>query len=107
MKNDINIVSKEKHPTMPGVEKIEYQIPSIDGKTGEVTGWKAKVYEKTLYDPKVISNENYSRLGKEAANDAASKGALGREWQGYDSNGVKWRGYTNSNGEVISFYPEM
>ncbi len=34
MKNTVNVVNARQHPTMPGVEMIEYQIPSLDGKTG-------------------------------------------------------------------------
>ncbi|WP_235533144.1 EndoU domain-containing protein, partial [Paenibacillus sp. Leaf72] len=106
-KNDVNVLNVEKHPSMPGVEKVTYQIPSIDGKTGEITGWKAKEYVKTIYDPKVISDEEYIKFGKEAANNALSKGKLGREWEGYDSNGVKWMGYADSDGKVTSFFPEF
>ncbi|MGG0824579.1 pre-toxin TG domain-containing protein [Paenibacillus turicensis] len=106
-RNGVNILNVEKHPLMPEVEKVTYQIPSIDGKTGQVTGWKAKEYLKTIYDPKVMSDEEYIRLGKEAANNAHSKGKLGREWDGYDKNGVKWMGYTDSSGTVTSFFPEF
>jgi len=106
-KNEINVLNVEQHPSMSGIEKITYQVPSIDGKTGEITGWKATMFYKTVYDPIVVSDEHYIRLGKEAAQDAFVKGELGGEWTGYDSQGVKWRGYTSENGEVTSFYPEI
>jgi len=105
IKNNVKIVSETPHPTMEGIKKIEYQIPSLDPKTGAANGWKARIYEKTVYDPAKISDVDYLRFGKEAANEAASKGVLGREWTGFDSNGVEWRGYTNANGEVTSFFP--
>nr|WP_262385101.1 CdiA family toxin C-terminal domain-containing protein [Paenibacillus curdlanolyticus] len=107
MKNDVNILNVKKHDGMPGVEKITYQVPSLDAKTGQKTGWRAKPFDKTVYDPKVISDEEFIKRGKEAANNAASEGTLGREWEGYDSQGIKWRGYTDENGEVTSFYPEL
>jgi hypothetical protein len=96
-KNTVNIVNRVEHPKMRGVEKVTYQIPSVDGQTGEITGWKAKTMDKTIYDPDIIPTEKYMNLGKEAANDAASKGQLGREWTGY----------TDENGNVTSFFPEF
>jgi RHS repeat-associated protein len=106
MKNNVNLISSRKHPNMPGVETITYQIPSIDGKSGKITGWKEKKFEKTVYDPKIISDQEYIKHGKEAANEAAAKGTLGREWSGYDNKGIKWRGYA-TDGEVTSFYPDF
>ncbi|WP_172418811.1 pre-toxin TG domain-containing protein [Geobacillus icigianus] len=107
MKSEINILEVKKHEGILGVEKITYQIPSLDPKTGQRIGWKEKIFQKTVYDPKMISDEEFIKRGKEAANDAAVRGALGREWEGYDGQGIKWRGYTNENGEVTSFYPEL
>lgn len=106
-KNTVNIVNKVEHPSMKGIEKITYQIPSVDGQTGQMTGWKAKTFDKTIYDPDIISTDKYVSLGKEAANDASSKGQLGREWTGYDSEGNVWRGYTDESGNVTSFFPEL
>ncbi len=106
-KNNVNTLNIEKHPSMLGIEKVTYQIPSLDGKTGEVIGWRAKKYIKTIYDPKVISDADYIKFGKEAVNSAISKGKLGREWEGYDSKGIKWMGYADSDGNVVSFFPEF
>uniref|UniRef100_UPI003EBE47F1 CdiA family toxin C-terminal domain-containing protein n=1 Tax=Bacillus maqinnsis TaxID=3229854 RepID=UPI003EBE47F1 len=107
MKNDVNILNVKKHDTLPGVEKITYQVPSLDAKTGQKTGWREKSFDKTVYDPKLISDEEFIKRGKEAVDNAFSRGVLGREWQGYDGKGIKWRGYTDKNGEVTSFYPEL
>lgn len=44
----------------------------------------------------MFSTEEYLRRGVEAANNASeqySEGTLPREWSGYDSQGIKWRGY--------------
>lgn len=87
--------------------KITYQVPSLDAKTGQKIGWKAKPFDKTVYDPKLISDEDFIKRGKEAVNNASSKGVLGREWEGYDGQGIKWRGYTDKDGAVTSFYPEL
>ncbi|MEK4162996.1 T7SS effector LXG polymorphic toxin [Bacillus sp. FSL W8-0672] len=107
MKNDVNILNVKKHDALPGVEKITYQVPSLDAKTGQKIGWKAKPFDKTVYDPKLISDEDFIKRGKEAVNNASSKGVLGREWEGYDGQGIKWRGYTDKDGAVTSFYPEL
>ncbi len=50
---------------------------------------------------------NIYLICKEAVNNASSKGVLGREWEGYDGQGIKWRGYTDKDGAVTSFYPEL
>lgn len=106
-KNTVNIVNKVEHPTMKGVEKVTYQIPSVDAQTGQITDWKAKTFDKTIYAPDIISTDKYMSLGKEAANDAVSKGKLGREWTGYYSEGNVWRGYTDKNSNVTSFFSEI
>ncbi|MEC3605679.1 T7SS effector LXG polymorphic toxin [Bacillus glycinifermentans] len=107
LKNKVKILSEEKHLGLDGIETVKYQMASLDSKTGEVTGWKSKIYRKTIYDPKVISTEEFLKRGKEAAENAAKNGTLDREWTGVDSKGIKWRGYLNTDGEVKSFYPEM
>ncbi|WP_170123413.1 hypothetical protein [Bacillus safensis] len=32
MKNDVNILNVKKHDALPEVEKITYQVPSLDAK---------------------------------------------------------------------------
>jgi hypothetical protein len=110
--NDIEIVKSTPHPTLEGVETIEYQMPKLD-KTGtlipgEYQSGIPKV--KTVYDPNIISDEVYMEKGVQAANDALSKspdGLLPREWVGNDGAGVKWRGYSDGNGNITSFFPEQ
>jgi len=34
-------------------------------------------------------------------------GLLPREWVGNDGAGVKWRGYSDGNGNITSFFPEQ
>ena len=110
--NDIEIVKSTPHPTLEGVETIEYQMPKLD-KTGtpipgEYQSGVPKV--KTVYDPNIISDEVYLEKGIQAANDALSKspdGLLPREWVGNDVSGIKWRGYSDGNGNITSFFPEQ
>lgn len=107
-KNNIRIESSIPNSQMEGVEQIFYSIPKKD-KSGKPTGeYKATQRKKTVYDPKIISNEKYIKFGIEAANNAAKameNGKLGREWSGNDSQGVSWHGYCDKNGNITSFYP--
>ncbi len=92
-----------------GVEQISNKMPKKD-KYGNPTGdFKAKSFKKTVYDPSKISTDTYIKWGLQAANNAAkatTSGKLSREWTGTDNQGVKWHGYCDSNGEIISFFPE-
>jgi Bacterial EndoU nuclease len=97
------VVRITQHPTLAGVQRIEYQLPALDC-TGTMTGgFKAQVYYKTVYDPVMISDAEFLAWGKEAALEAEARGALTREWTGTASNGVAYRGCLNSAGEVHSF----
>ena len=103
----IKITKRTPHPTLPGVEKIEYQIPALDT-AGKPTGtFKTKPFEKTVYDPKKITDAEMVQWGKEAAQEAASRSALTREWTGTAKNGAKFRGYLDGAGEVRSFFPDF
>jgi Bacterial EndoU nuclease len=101
------IVKRVPHPSLSGVEKIEYQIPALDV-AGKPTGlMKSKVFEKTVYDPKVVSDTQILEWGKQAAYDAAKRGQLSREWTGTASNGARFRGYLDDVGDVRSFFPDF
>jgi hypothetical protein len=104
---NILITNRTPHPTLAGIEKISYQIPALDAAGNPTGGYKAKVFEKTVYDPRVISDDEMLRLGQEAANDALSRGALTREWTGTASNGLRFRGYLDDTGYVRSFFPDF
>ena len=89
-----------RHPTVPGITKVEYQIP-IPGQ------YKAKIFVKTVYNPKVISHAEMLQFGTEAANNAQSHGNLTREWTGTATNGLRFRGYLDAEGNVRSLFPEF
>lgn len=81
---EIIIMSKQNH-SVPGVIKIEYKIPASDGRhviqiggknvnkgytTGATKGRKAtENYEKTIYDPKIWTDDKLEKALKEAIND--------------------------------------
>ncbi|EAD2763168.1 hypothetical protein D3269_14560 [Listeria monocytogenes] len=106
-KNDVEIV-KQTPTDIPGVSVVEYRIPELDVKGNPTGRYKKTIYKKTIYGPKVISDEEYINRGLEAANKATSNlddGSLPREWTGKDNTGKTWRGYYE-DGKITSFYPD-
>lgn len=100
------IVDRTPHPTIDGVEIIEYKMPKLD-KAGKPTGkFREQSYYKSTYDPAKISDEQMMRWGREAAENASVNGNLEREWVGKTLDGKTIRGYTDSNGNVTSFFIE-
>lgn len=93
---------------MPGVKTVEYKMPKLNP-DGTPTGeYGAKVFKKTIYDPDIISDDEFIKRGIEAANDAITKshdGIMPREWSGVDSKGITWHGYFG-DGNITSFFPE-
>lgn len=104
-----NITGITPNPHIYGVEIISYQMPKRD-KAGKLTGeLQSTIHHKTVYDPKKISTDTYVHRGLQAANNTARSSPnqrIGREWSGTDNNGVHWHGYCDSNGIIISFFPD-
>ncbi|MFC3529950.1 hypothetical protein ACFOMH_17380 [Paracoccus mangrovi] len=65
-------------------------------------------YTKTIYNSNLLSDSEYLKMGREAANSAlqANGGVMPREWVGRTLDGVTIRGYSD-NGVVSSFFPEV
>lgn len=106
-KNDVAIVS-ETPSKIPGVKTVEYRMPKLNA-DGTPTGeYGARVFKKTIYDPDIISDDEFIKRGLDAANDAISKtddGIMPREWSGIDSEGIMWHGYFE-DGQITSFFPD-
>ncbi|MEI2281723.1 WXG100 family type VII secretion target [Paenibacillus polysaccharolyticus] len=99
------IVSKTPHPTISGVLEIDYRIPALDRELKVIADqYKNIPSPKTVYDPKVISNEQMIQWGKEAM---ASGEIVVREIRGTASNGLKFTGYLNESGKVTNFFPTI
>jgi hypothetical protein len=103
---NLKIVSSTGHPTVKGLTQIEYQIPSFD-RAGNVAGYKNKVFRKTVYDPKVISDNQVIDLGQQAA----AKGYQGATSQGLsqftsEAGGIDFRVYIR-NDIIDNFHPEF
>jgi hypothetical protein len=76
--------------------------------SGNPTGsYRAAILEKTVYDPKKISNEQFMDWGRQAAAEAQAAGKLNREWVGTAPNGLEFRGYLDDTGAVKSFFPNF
>ena len=106
-KNDVKIVKAVPSEAIPGVTYYQYNIPKL-GKDGWPVGeYGTKIFEKTVYDPSVIPDSEYTQRGLEAAsNSYKTNGPLGSVWEGYDSQDVKWIGY-GKNGKPTSFFPDV
>lgn len=97
----------EAPTSVAGITTIRYQIPAYD-RAGNIVGFKDKVFPKTVYDPKMFSDQKIIDLGQQAAAsgyvDALSKG-LGQ----YDSvaGGITFRVYLDRRtGTVTNFHPK-
>ena len=115
-KESINIISKTPHPTIKGVYKIEYQMPTLDVRLQSTGVWRNKKgvepFIKTVYDSTVISDAQMARWGREAFADAMQKnpalsGTSNIKWEGTASNGLRFEGYADTKGSdaVRTFYP--
>ncbi|WP_307802532.1 CdiA family toxin C-terminal domain-containing protein [Bacillus sp. XF8] len=98
------IISKNAHPSVPGVYEVKYQIPAIDRERNVIAGqYKNIPNPKTVYDPKVISDKQMLAWGREAMQNGVING---REITGYASNGLKFKGFIE-NGEITNFFPTL
>jgi hypothetical protein len=109
---EIRIVSRTPHPTLKGVEKIEYQMQALD-RSGKSNGqWKSTLPPpKTVYDPQIISDTQMMEMGRQAFGEAQQAGRIDyakRSWIGYAPNGIKFQGYIDhKTGAVRSFFPQF
>ncbi len=102
--NGVKIISQEQGKD--GITHIKYQIPAKD-RAGNIVGYKNEVLEKTIYDPKIFSDEKILQLGQQAAasgyKDAIASG--NREYMA-TASGVKFQVYLDlKTGTVTNFFP--
>ena len=94
-----------------GFSVYEYQLPRR-GKGGILPPIEQRTYKdgfsKTVYNPDIISTDDYIKRGLEAANDALSHGGIyGHRWEGLDSQGIKWVGYFDDKWEMSTLFPTL
>ena len=105
--NEFDIVSSTPHPSMSGINKIEYRLFAKDAQ-GNLTGTlQQRSHFKTVYDPAVISDSDMLTWGRQAAAQAQSAGPLSREWVGTAPNGLAFRGYLDNTGAVRTYFPDF
>ncbi|EQC1057270.1 TPA: DUF637 domain-containing protein [Providencia rettgeri] len=94
-----------------GITQIEYKIPTKDaaGKlTGNYKGNGAEPFKKTVYDPKVYSDQKILDLGQQAAANGY-KDAIVKGLQSYNAKagGVTFRVYLDPKTKGVSnFHPQ-
>ncbi|MBC7531598.1 MAG: EndoU domain-containing protein [Oligoflexus sp.] len=101
-KYNISIVSSKPHPTVPGITEIEYKIPKSDG-SGE---FKIKSATKTVYDPKVISDEEMVSLGQVAAAKSYNPANLKNSYNA-EAGGINFQVYSEPNGQIRNIFPSL
>ncbi|WP_169741053.1 CdiA family toxin C-terminal domain-containing protein [Carnobacterium gallinarum] len=99
------IINKKPHPTIDGIYEIDYQVPK-EVKGQLIPNEYKKIPEpKTVYDPKIFSNEDMYNLGVEAMQNGKVNG---RVIKGISSNGIEFTGYLDDvTGELKNFHPSM
>ncbi|MFS0655220.1 CdiA family toxin C-terminal domain-containing protein, partial [Bacillus sp. 179-C3.3 HS] len=105
---ELESVVKKKHPSIDGVFDLEYKVKyeKMDYTGTKGTGEykiipnKEKVYKKTIYDPKVISDEEIISLSKEAMVEGLNSK---REIPLLKQKKIKIQGQADYNGEKLKF----
>lgn len=125
VKNINQAVTKTPHPDIPGIYEVKYKLPVYDGLSianggkGNFTGqWKEYKNPKTVYDPKVFSDEQILKLGREAMEEGIRSNriridtrpnAVSDELLGYvevDGKKLQFIGYRDKvTGEITNFFP--
>lgn len=109
---DKNLKVIKQNPTsVRGIMYIEYKIPAEHPQTGEITHYKgngAQPFKKTIYDPKIFSDQKILELGQKAAANGY-KNALDKKLQSYDamSEGITFRVYLDKETKMVTnFHPK-
>ncbi|OCG78418.1 hypothetical protein A9G42_03110 [Gilliamella sp. Nev6-6] len=104
---NVKIVS-EKPTGVPGITEVKYQIPTKD-RAGNFTGeYKSKLETKTIYDPKIFTDQKILASGQQAT-ASGYKDAIEKGLQSYNAKagGVTFRIYIIPNTKIISnFHPK-
>ncbi|CNG82115.1 hemagglutinin/adhesin repeat-containing protein [Yersinia pseudotuberculosis] len=103
--NGVKIVNQTPGP-VDGITHIEYQIPAKD-RAGNIVGYKKETFEKTVYDPKVFTDEKMLDLGQQAAvNGYKAAVASGAREYTATAGGVKFQVFLDQKtGTVTNFFP--
>ncbi|MBQ4046867.1 MAG: EndoU domain-containing protein [Clostridia bacterium] len=107
------ILSRKEHPFMAGIYEIQYQLPkkgSNKGVSWIIPGeYRIVDTPKTVYDPKIYTDEEILHWGLEAMSEGISAGRInGRKIIGYARNGLMYWGWiSKETGKITNFHPVL
>jgi hypothetical protein len=109
---EVQIVSRTPHPTLKGVEDIKYRMQALDRELKPTGHWQiGEPKVKTVYNPKIISDEQMMLWGRQVFGEAVAAGRIKpgiKEWDGVAPNGIEFHGYVDvKTGVVTSFFPKV
>ncbi|CBJ82229.1 conserved hypothetical protein [Xenorhabdus bovienii SS-2004] len=92
---------------VPGITEIKYQVPTKD-RAGNLTGeYKPAIQTKTVYDPKVFTDQKILELGQQASTKGYKDAMASSNGQATAVvDGVSFRIYVDkTTGRVKNFHP--
>ncbi|EPY5198562.1 TPA: hemagglutinin repeat-containing protein [Klebsiella quasipneumoniae subsp. similipneumoniae] len=96
----------ETQSSVKGITEVQYKIPAYD-RAGNITGYKDKIFTKTIYDPKIFTDQKMLELGQQAAS-SGYKAAIASGQREYTATagGIKFQVYLDKKtGMVENFHP--
>ncbi len=104
--NNVKIID-EQSTNVNGIKNMQYQIPALD-RAGNVIGYKAEVKTKTIYDPKIFTDQKMLDLGQKAAVKGYKNAMVSTKGiADVVVEGVKFRIYVDkTTGTVRNFHPQ-
>lgn len=94
-----------------------YKMSAYNVKLSEPVGWREKEFSKTVYDSKVIPNEQMLEWGREAVKEAQKVDRLQTPpgladnknipIRGYSKKGLKFLIYIDNQGLIHNFHPVL
>ncbi|MCO6540640.1 MAG: RHS domain-containing protein, partial [Gilliamella sp.] len=97
-----------ENPTgVNGITNVQYQVPALD-RAGNMIGYKAEIKTKTIYDPKIFTDQKILDLGQQAAVKGYKEAmSSSRGIADATVNGVTFRIYVDkTTGTVRNFHPK-
>ena len=91
---------------MEGITKIEYRVPKQDRAGNIIPGeYRSEIHTKTVYDPKIISDDKIFDKGTKAASELSQQVPEGATTiDNIDIDGISFRVYIR-DGVVKNFHP--
>ncbi|EKN5985703.1 heme utilization protein, partial [Yersinia enterocolitica] len=103
----VKIIS-ETPGSVKGITQITYQIPAYD-RAGKVIGYKAAELPKTIYDPKIFTDQKMLDLGQRASAIGYKEAMISKNGTANAIvEGITFRIYVDKNtGMVRNFHPQQ